>query len=62
MVNHLKAPDTFVWLLNFPTEDIRPLRARDARTGTDFDPDGGEDAPAPEAQPALRLGLVPPIM
>ncbi|MER8091646.1 hypothetical protein ACIO6T_45105 [Streptomyces sp. NPDC087532] len=30
---------------NFPTGDIRPPRARDARTGTDFDPDGGEDAP-----------------
>ncbi|MFJ2736170.1 helix-turn-helix transcriptional regulator [Streptomyces sp. NPDC087317] len=57
MVNHLKDPDTFVWPLNFPTGDIRPPRARDARTGTDFDPDpdGGEDAPAPEARPTLRL-------
>ncbi|RPK53953.1 hypothetical protein [Streptomyces sp. ADI95-17] len=55
--NHLKCPDTFVWPLNFPTGDIRPPRARDARTGTDFDPDpdGGEDAPTPEARPALRL-------
>lgn len=57
MVNHLKSPDTFVWPLNFPTGDIRPPRARDARAGTDFDPDpdGGEDVPAPEARPALRL-------
>ncbi|MFG2174751.1 hypothetical protein ACGFMO_25900 [Streptomyces niveus] len=57
MVNHLKAPDTFVWPLNFPTGDIRPPRARDARIGTDFDPDpgGGEDAPLPDAPPALRL-------
>ncbi|WP_319729835.1 hypothetical protein [Streptomyces sp. MB09-01] len=31
MVNHLKDPETFVWPLNFPTGDIRPLRARDAR-------------------------------
>ncbi|GGV90771.1 hypothetical protein GCM10010228_79860 [Streptomyces massasporeus] len=38
MVNHLKAPDTFVWPLNLPTDGIRPLRARDARTSTDFDP------------------------
>ncbi|MFF3314620.1 hypothetical protein ACFYV5_03800 [Streptomyces sp. NPDC003035] len=54
---HLKDPDTFVWPLNFPTGDIRPPRARDARTGTDFEPDpeGGEDAPAPEVRPTLRL-------
>ncbi|MER6916761.1 helix-turn-helix domain-containing protein [Streptomyces sp. NPDC000594] len=57
MVNHLKAPDTFVWPLNFPTGDIRPPRARDARIGTGFDPDpdGGEDAPLPDAPPSLRL-------
>lgn len=57
MVNHLKDPNTFVWPLNFPTGDIRPPRARDARTGTGFDPDpdGGEDAPAPEAMASLRL-------
>lgn len=56
MVNHLKDPDTFVWPLNFPTGGIRPPRAQGARTGTDFDPDpdGGEDAPAPEARPTLR--------
>ena len=57
LVNHLKDPDTFVWPRTFPTGDIRPPRTRDARTGTDFDPDpdGGEDAPAPEARPTLRL-------
>ncbi|MER7048360.1 hypothetical protein [Streptomyces jumonjinensis] len=57
MVNHLKSPDTFVWPLKLPTGDIRPPRARDARTGTGFDPDpdGGEDAPAPDAPPKLRL-------
>lgn len=57
MINHLKDPGTFVWPLNFPTGDIRPPRARDARAGTDFDPDpdGGEEAPAPEVRPALRL-------
>ncbi|MCB5181891.1 helix-turn-helix transcriptional regulator [Streptomyces antimicrobicus] len=57
MINHLKDPDTFVWPLNFPTGDIRPPRARDARTGTDFDPDpdGGEDGPVPETRPTLRL-------
>ncbi|MFF2901133.1 hypothetical protein [Streptomyces sp. NPDC057966] len=43
--------------LNFPTGHIRPSQARDARTGTDFDPDpdGGEDTPAPKARPSLRL-------
>ncbi|MFJ7258216.1 helix-turn-helix transcriptional regulator [Streptomyces sp. NPDC098085] len=57
MVNHLKDPNTFVWPLNFPTGDMRPPRTSDARVDTDFDPDpdGGEDAPAPEARPALRL-------
>lgn len=57
MTNHLKAPDTHLWPINFPTGDIRPPRVRDVRTGTDFDPDpdGGEDAPAPEVRPALRL-------
>lgn len=40
MVNHLKDPDTFVWPLNFPTG---------------ADPDGGEDAPVPDARPTLRL-------
>ncbi|MER6187728.1 hypothetical protein [Streptomyces sp. NPDC001652] len=57
MTNHLKAPDTHLWPINFPTGDIRPPRVRDVRAGTDFDPDpdGGEDAPAPEARPSLRL-------
>lgn len=57
MVNHLQDPNTFVWPLHFPTGDIRPPRSRDARADTDFDPDpdGGEDAPAPEARPTLRL-------
>ncbi|GAA2464107.1 helix-turn-helix transcriptional regulator [Streptomyces mauvecolor] len=57
MVNHLQDPATFVWPLNFPTGDIRPPRSGDPRTDTDFDPDpdGGEDAPAPEARPNLRL-------
>ncbi|MCX5096330.1 helix-turn-helix domain-containing protein [Streptomyces sp. NBC_00365] len=57
MTNHLEAPDTHVWPINFPVGDIRPPRVRDGRTGTDFDPDpdGGEDAPTPEARPALRL-------
>jgi len=57
IVNHLQAADTFGWPLNFPTGDIRPPRARDARVGTDFDPDpdGGEDAPLPKARPTLRL-------
>jgi hypothetical protein len=57
MTNHLQAPDTQVWPINFPTGDIRPPRVRDGRTGTDFDPDpdGGEDAPVLGALPALRL-------
>jgi len=57
MTNHLQAPDTHVWPINFPTGDIRPPRVRDGRTGTDFDPDpdGGEDAPALETRPSLRL-------
>ncbi|MFD5110511.1 helix-turn-helix transcriptional regulator [Streptomyces cinereoruber] len=59
MLNHLSDPDTFVWPLNFPTGEIRPPRASDARTDTGFDPnpdpDGGEDAPVPETRPALRL-------
>ncbi|MEC3992022.1 helix-turn-helix domain-containing protein [Actinacidiphila sp. DG2A-62] len=57
MLNHLQDPATFMWPLNFPTGDIRPPRSSDPRTGTDFDPDpdGGEDAPVPEARPSLRL-------
>ncbi|MEU7296414.1 helix-turn-helix domain-containing protein [Streptomyces exfoliatus] len=59
MLNHLSDPDTFVWPLNFPTGNIRPPRTSDARTNTGFDPnpdpDGGEDAPAPETRPNLRL-------
>ncbi|SEG94788.1 Crp-like helix-turn-helix domain-containing protein [Actinacidiphila yanglinensis] len=57
MLNHLQDPATFLWPLNFPTGDIRPPRSSDPRTGTDFDPDpdGGEDAPAPDARPSLRL-------
>ncbi|MFJ3906241.1 helix-turn-helix transcriptional regulator [Streptomyces sp. NPDC090025] len=59
MVNHLKAPDTFVWPLNFPTSGIRPPRTGDARTGTAFDPDpdpdGGEHVSAPDSRPTLRL-------
>ncbi|AEM88523.1 helix-turn-helix transcriptional regulator [Streptomyces violaceusniger] len=57
MVNHLQDPNTFVWPLNFPTGDMRPPRTSDARVDTDFDPDpdGGEDAPAPESRPTLRL-------
>jgi biotin operon repressor len=57
MLNHLQDPATFLWPLNFPTGDIRPPRSNDPRTGTDFDPDpdGGEDAPAPETRPSLRL-------
>ncbi|AJF63206.1 hypothetical protein [Streptomyces vietnamensis] len=57
MTDRLEAPDTHVWPIDFPVGDIRPPRVRDGRTGTGFDPDpdGGEDAPAPEARPVLRL-------
>ncbi|WP_234376660.1 hypothetical protein [Streptomyces sp. CB01201] len=39
-----------------PDWRIRPPRTRHARIGTDFDPDpdDGEDAPLPDAPPALR--------
>ena len=52
-------------LLEGMFRQMLPPRARDARTGTDFDPDpgGGEDAPAPQARVTLRQAgctAVPP--
>ncbi|MFG2986202.1 hypothetical protein ACGFYQ_33960 [Streptomyces sp. NPDC048258] len=56
MVNTLNDPSTEVWGLRYDA-GVRPPRRLDARAGTDFDPDpdGGEDAPMPEAQPFLRI-------
>ena len=62
MTNHLEDPDTHVWPINFPTGDIRPPRARDARTGTDFDPDrdSSEDARPPRHAPPSGQPAEPP--
>ncbi|MEU7296379.1 replication/maintenance protein RepL [Streptomyces exfoliatus] len=57
MVNHLADPSTYIWPVTFPERTIR-RRVSDPRTGTGFDPDpdGGEEASAPEEQrPNLRL-------
>lgn len=56
MLQVLADPDTVVWELTFPADDIRP--SRDPRTGTGFDPDdggGGEPAAAPEPVRHLYL-------
>ncbi|MFJ3713236.1 replication/maintenance protein RepL [Streptomyces sp. NPDC090053] len=57
MDSHLRDPGTFIWPLNFPSSEIRPPRRNDPRAGTDYDPDpdGGDDASAPEQRPTLRL-------
>lgn len=56
MLTVLADPDTEVWELAFPADDIRP--ARDPRAGTAFDPDdpgGGE--PAAVLEPVRHLYL-----
>lgn len=57
MVNHIQDPSTHIWPLNFPTGEIRPPRRSDPRAGSDFDPDpdDGEEAPADQSRPTLRL-------
>jgi DNA-binding transcriptional MocR family regulator len=57
MVNHLKDESTHLWPLNFPGKTVPLPAGKDPRSGTSFDPDpdGGEDAPLPEALPTLRL-------
>lgn len=48
MLSHLRDPQTAMWPLNFPADELRPPRRSDPRAGTPFDPDpngGGQRAP-----------------
>ncbi|MDH6544955.1 helix-turn-helix domain-containing protein [Streptomyces sp. SPB4] len=56
MANAFADPNLYVWPVHFPDQTIR-RRASDPRTGSGYDPDpdGGEEAPVPEAKPFLRL-------